>query len=220
MAIKILTMKLFINNLSKIIFIFFRFMPITLFLSCMFYCLTVNFTEKEKYSHIQKNLIKVPVLFENKSPLKNNQSIKLAMALFSIDKNKNVIHPIYDPTLEYRGLTLGKVFSEKRLVYIGDSAFESWGLLGSTLAHEVEVHGKQSFIKIEFINFLYQVLINIRNYLFKYEHKIEYNNYGTYLAEREAYNYEIKNKNRFLLNQNEEKSLKAIRDNKLYLCDI
>ncbi|WP_186645489.1 hypothetical protein [Fluviispira vulneris] len=216
-----------INTIIKtnIFYSIFRIAPILLFISIMFYCLLLNYREKRQYENIQENLIEIPVLYPSSPPEKSNRCIQLAMALFSIDKNKNSKQPVYDPNLNVRGLTSGMIFSPKKNIYIGDEAFENWGLLGSTLAHEVEIHGNQSFVKIEFINFLYhyfyEIEYNLLNKLL-YNNDFRYQNkkIGTIKAEKEAYKYELKSKKRFSLNAQNEKSLQYILEKKLYENDI
>ncbi|BBH52089.1 hypothetical protein JCM31447_05260 [Fluviispira sanaruensis] len=218
-------MKLNKTNKTDIFYTLFKIVPFILFLSIMFYCLILNYNEKNQYKIMQENLIEVPVLYPSTAPEKNNQCILLAMALFSIDKNKNSMQPVYDPSLNVRGLTSGMIFSPKKNIYIGDEAFENWGLLGSTLAHEVEIHGNQSFVEIEFINFLYHYVYEFKyNLLLHLINKsdVQYKNkkIGTIKAEKEAYKYELKSKNRFSLNAQNEKSLQYILENKLYENDI
>ena len=71
----------------------------------------------------------------------------------------------------------------KSLLLNGPVAFESWALLGSTLAHEIEIHCEQSFLLIRLMD------------------TVGFS--GTLSAEREAYMHEISNRERFNLSEYE-----------------
>jgi hypothetical protein len=77
----------------------------------------------------------------------------------------------------------------KTKVFVGPTAFSSWGMLGSTLAHEVEVHCRQNF-----------PLIVLKDQL-----GLD----GTVEAEREAYEYEIQNAGRFGLDHRDQNLIAA-----------
>jgi hypothetical protein len=99
-------------------------------------------------------------------------------------------------------------------------AFTSWGILGSTLAHEIEIHGNQSFLKIEFLNFLYSYIQNNSKFvssIFPSFDIMTYENMGlgSYLAEKEAYSYEINSDKRFNLKIKEVLAIKNTLDNEL-----
>src|SRR5690606_25474533 len=70
---------------------------------------------------------------------------------------------------------------------IGPSAFASWALLGSTLAHEIEVHCHQNFTLIR--------LFDIAGWE------------GTENAEREAYAHELAHADRFGLTSDDRYSI-------------
>jgi hypothetical protein len=110
-------------------------------------------------------------------PVPGQEAIDQAMETYSIAKPDDADHPIFDPELKDRGLTVKSTWLGKTQVYIGPSAFTSWGMLGSTLAHEIEVHCRQNFPVIFMRD---QLGLN-----------------GTAEAEREAYRYEIQNAARF-----------------------
>ena len=110
-------------------------------------------------------------------PTMNQESIDLALVLFSITVPLSAHHPIYDPTLQDRGLTSRRAFMDKAQVSIGNAAFTSWALLGSTLAHELEIHCQQNFLTIYVMDLLGMD--------------------GTAAAERQAYMHEINNAKRF-----------------------
>ncbi len=184
------------------------FIP-TIFLSLLFYCCLISYLEQNNYQELQTKMTKISVNFPKEKPEMNQENIDLAMALFSIQKNSNTLHPLLYSEMQLRGLTVGESFSLQREVYIGNMAFDSWGILGSTLAHEIEVHSNQSFLKIELLNYLDNLKI-IPKYLFAkaFNHKIEHSNTnlinsGTFSAEKEAYEYEINSQIRFNLTNSE-----------------
>jgi hypothetical protein len=114
-------------------------------------------------------------------PLMSQASINLAMKNYGIKIPGTIKGPFYDPKLEDRGLTIRRGVTSDPIVYVGPEAFSSWPLLGSTLAHEIEIHCRQNFLAIHFQN------------LAGFD--------GTTIAEREAYRYELANAQRFGLNQ-------------------
>lgn len=120
-----------------------------------------------------------------RAPSPSQEDIDLAMKLFAIRTHKYVVGPTFDKTLVDRGLTHGTLDSPIRTVKIGPAAFTSWGMLASTLAHEIEVHAQQSFAHI------------------RLQDMATSSELGTISAEREAYNYELKCKDRFGLSKTE-----------------
>ncbi len=119
----------------------------------------------------------VSVDMGNSFPKVNQESIDIAMVAFGIKLPSGANYPLFDPELLDRGLTAKGVFSRETLITIGEAAYYNWGLLASTLAHEAEVHGRQNILAITFLD-----LIGLD---------------GTGLAEREAYEYEVKHARRF-----------------------
>jgi hypothetical protein len=113
------------------------------------------------------------------APKPSQESVDLAIAMFGIEIPPSALHPEFDPKLEDRGLTTRATFMDRAKVTIGPAAFASWGLLGSTLAHELEVHCNQSFAVIWLLDLL----------------RMD----GVAVAEREAYQYEIAGAERFSL---------------------
>jgi hypothetical protein len=111
------------------------------------------------------------------APVLSQASIDRAVEMFQIRIPEHVNGPTFDPSLADRGLTMKRGVLGKVSVTIGPDAFSSWPLLGSTIAHEVEVHCRQSFVAIH--------LMDIAGLD------------GTGIAEREAYAYEIKYAQRF-----------------------
>lgn len=110
-------------------------------------------------------------------PSPSQSDINQALEAFDIRIPKNVKGPFFSSKLEDRGLTIRKGVMSDAVVYVGAEAFSSWALLGSTLAHEIEVHCRQNFLAIHFQN------------ISGFD--------GTGHAEREAYGYELAHAERF-----------------------
>lgn len=119
----------------------------------------------------------VPVMPPDGPPEVSQASIDLAMAMFGIAVPSSADWPILDTKIEDRGLTTRGAFLHKAEVSIGPAAFSSWALLGSTLAHELEIHCEQNFLFIYLMD-----LVGLD---------------GTGEAERQAYRHEIANAKRF-----------------------
>ncbi len=119
----------------------------------------------------------VKVVAPGTVPAVTQESVDLALALFGIEVPANADHPLLDAELRDRGLTMRGAFMEKAAVTVGPSAFTSWALLGSTLAHELEVHCQQSFLMIYLMDAA----------------GLD----GTGEAERQAYVHELRNAKRF-----------------------
>ena len=110
-------------------------------------------------------------------PSPSQSDLNQALEAFNIRIPKNVKGPFFSSKLEDRGLTIRKGVMSDAIVYVGADAFSSWALLGSTLAHEIEVHCRQNFLAIHFQN------------ISGFD--------GTGYAEREAYGYELAHAERF-----------------------
>ncbi len=134
----------------------------------------------------RKNMSQIQVTPPSEPPRLNQESIDIALALFNIPVPEGVEHPALDLTIADRGLTT-LTNRGKLLVTVGPGAFTSWGLLGSTLAHELEVHCQQNFTMIRFMDF------------FGFE--------GTHNAEREAYHHELSQADRFFLTPDDRLSI-------------
>lgn len=104
-------------------------------------------------------------------------SIDLAILIYGIKIPAGANRPELDMELRDRGLTARGAYSDKAQVTIGPAAFASWGLLASTLGHELEIHCQQNFLFIYIMDLL----------------RLD----GTGSAEREAYVYELRNAKRF-----------------------
>ncbi len=201
------------KNIDKKISFFNIFIP-TAFLFFLFYFCFISYLEQKNYNNLHSNMEQVSVTFPKEKLEVNQENIDIAMALFSINRNTNTLYPILFPEMQLRGLTVGESFSPKREVYIGNMAFESWGILGSTLAHEIEIHSNQSFLKIEVLNYIDNLKL-IPKILFAkaFDHKYESSinskiNSGTFSAEKEAYEYEMNSKARFNLTNSEVYEIK------------
>lgn len=140
---------------------------------------------------------KIRVAFPQTPPPLSQDSIDLALRLFHIKVPKDAVYPRYNPRLSDRGSASRKFASQKIVVEIGPSAFNSWSLLGSTLAHELEVHCLQNWTVINLMDMLG---LN-----------------GSMWAERQAYLFEIHNAKRFGLNT---KQIELIEATMAYFYDV
>ena len=122
-------------------------------------------------------------------PELDQASVDLALAMYNIHVPSHVSPPKFDSNLEDRGLTTLRGWGKKLEVAVGPAAFESWGLLGSTLAHEIEVHCHQNFTVIQLKD-----MVGMG---------------GTSEAEREAYMHELEHAHRFDLSNSEYESIEA-----------
>ncbi len=134
----------------------------------------------------------VTVVPPSSKPPMTQESIDIAMEMFNIQVPKNADAPKLDMKLEDRGLTTLNGYGKKLEVTIGPAAFTSWAVLGSTLAHEVEIHCNQNFS-----------LIRMKDML-----GLD----GTNGAEREAYLHELSNSDRFKLKEADQASIRETMD--------
>lgn len=137
----------------------------------------------EKSKQFRESWESVLVKPPQNPPELSQDSIDLAMVMFGIKLSPGAAYPRFERDLVDRGVTVKSNFLDHNRVGIGPAAFRSWGLLGSTLAHELEVHCEQSFLAVWFLDWMGLG--------------------GTELAERHAYLHEIKNKKRFGLKGSE-----------------
>lgn len=142
--------------------------------------------------YLDETLSYASVSLPKTKPDMSQESVDKALAMFNIKVPDNVKPPFYDQKLEDRGLTTLKGWGHKLEVSVGPAAFESWGLLGSTLAHELEIHCRQNFTLIRALDL------------------IGFN--GTWDAEREAYHHELDNAERFQLTEMETFSIRSTLD--------
>jgi len=152
-------------------------------------------------------------------PAQDQESVEIAKVLFSIEAPATVDGPYYDASLGDRGLTTGGLILPQKKVTVGAAAFSSWAVLGSTLAHEIEVHVEQSFFAVVARDHLSRWQVEApRRRLSRvfpavaptaaelFEHD------GTWKAERDAYMHEIRNAKRFGLSQDEVASIWRVMD--------
>lgn len=148
----------------------------------------------------------------------SQEAVEIAMTLFSIETPSTVEGPVFDATLSDRGLTTGGLILPQKKVTIGPSAFTSWAVLGSTLAHEIEVHVEQSFFMVVARDHLTRLQLEARRRLGRVFPNIApsaaelFENDGTWKAERDAYMHEIRNAKRFGLSQEEVASIWRVMD--------
>jgi hypothetical protein len=128
-----------------------------------------------------------PVMLAANKPVISQKSIADAIRLFKIKLPEKIIGPTLDLTLQDRGMTSREGYFSRPEVRIGPTAFASWAVLGSTLAHEIEVHCHQNFMKIAALE-----KIGMR---------------GIDRAERTAYSYELLNSERFGLTSFEQEQI-------------
>ena len=161
---------------------------LTWVLFCSIYSYSIQL-ENKKYE-ILDHSVNAEIL----TPIDINQkNILLAMNAYSIKAPKGCKNPLLNRDLADRGITIKQPWKDDYTIEIGPLAFENWSVLGSTLAHEIEVHCNQNF-----------VLINLLN-IIGFD--------GTGFAERSAYNYEIVNQDRFRTSVQDILSLNSIREN-------
>lgn len=185
--------------LKEIFDCFFRLLSPIVFLGLLFVLSYLAYKEYKGERELQNKMMRVTVVQPKFKPTPSQENLNLAMALYSIDVPEYLDGPYFDSELDLRGLILGYTFNKNRRVFVGSEAFSSFGLLGSTLAHEIEVHGNQSFIFAEILN---QFGNGLRKLCFLSFVKIP-NNFGYHLAENEAYHFEAQSHTRFLLTQKE-----------------
>lgn len=125
-------------------------------------------------------------------PTLGQDAINRAMAMFNVALPRDANWPVFDENLQDRGLTVKSRWFGKAEVSIGPSAFSSWAMLGSTLAHEIEVHCQQNFPMI----FLEDAM-GLK---------------GSWRAEREAYEHELTNAGRFGLSAKDARLIAATMD--------
>ena len=120
-------------------------------------------------------------------PKVSQESINQAIKMYNIQVPSNTAWPVIDFAEQNRGLATYKPNSSPFtcLVTVGPSAFSSWGVLGSTLAHELEGHCSQNLF-----------LIGLTE--------------TELLAEQEAYSIELSGVDRFKLTQQEVQMIQEI----------
>jgi len=160
----------------------------------------------------------VEVIPPESVPPQTQQSIEAALLMFSIEVPKTVEGPFFDAQLDDRGLTTGGLLLPQKRVTIGPAAFTSWAVLGSTLAHEIEVHVEQSFFKVVAQDQLAQWYYDGRRVVGRWLPALApsaqelFESDGTWKAERDAYMHELKNARRFGLSDEEVASIWRVMD--------
>ena len=119
-------------------------------------------------------------------------ALTFALTTYAIQVPPSVQHIAYDDTLTDRGVLTAERFGIKRTIAIGRPAYLSWAVLGSSLAHESEVHGTQSLFAIWLSD---QLGLD-----------------GTSVAEKHAYFHEIFHHARFGLTASEVASIQHTFD--------
>jgi hypothetical protein len=131
----------------------------------------------------------IPVKVPDSVPELGQESVDAALILYRIRVPDTAQRPVYNPLLRDRGLAIRQIWHMKIRIEVGPDAFASWGLLGSTLGHELEIHANQNW---PLINLMDMIGLN-----------------GSMWAERQAYLYEIKQSARFGLTRNQSSAIKA-----------
>jgi hypothetical protein len=118
-------------------------------------------------------------------PPVSQESIDIAVKSFKIKIPWNTFHPKLDKQMSRNilGLSYTNALLNYCVVTIGPQAFESWGQLGTTLAHEIEVHCNQNHVQAVWDT------INNRSPITR--------------LEREAYTYTLLSERRFYLTDRE-----------------
>jgi hypothetical protein len=171
---------------------------------------------QKKTSLLFKDRSYVKVQMPIEPPDLTQESVNIAMEAFAIRKPRNVKHPIFLPSLGDRGLTTGGALEGIKEVFVGPAAFSSWAVLGSTLGHEIEVHGTQSFLRILLTDKITDFAFSARSTLGLVLPGIgptvrnQFDAEGTWKAERNAYLYEIKHASRFGLTDQEKQSIEDV----------
>lgn len=195
------------------------FAAVTLFVGSFGAAVFAAKKEAHEYAQFIKETRSVNVTAPETAPHLNQRSVDVAVEIFSIDVPENVSGPSLDVTLYDRGLTTGDSLGNKKTVTIGPAAFSSWGILGSTLGHEIEVHAKQSFFKIVLLDKLSKIKMASKKFLSNtafakdakpQESSAELNDDGTWSAEREAYGFELEHAERFQLTESEMNSIEQV----------
>jgi hypothetical protein len=125
-------------------------------------------------------------------PSLSSAAIDEAIKKFKISIPKHVARPEIDQDNNDRGRTSWNLFGGSVAVKLGPAAFTSWGLLGATLAHELEIHCQQNLVAITFKDAL----------------GLEAKN----AAEKEAYAHELSNAERFGLSSEETERIQETLD--------
>jgi hypothetical protein len=131
------------------------------------------------------------------------ESVNYAIHKYNIQFPKHGLASLtLNEDMDDRGTTAGYSGGLQKSVQLGPNAFISWSILGSTLAHEIEVHARQNFLKIALQEM----------YLPKFVFRCT----GECACEYEAYTHELENAERFSLTAEEKIGILSIR-NEFYI---
>lgn len=198
---------------------FFAFLPVSAFAAFVVMAsagVVAAAREQAAYDAFLADVRSVKVVAPAEPPPLTQESVDIAMELYSVDRLRHVSGPFFDGMLEDRGLTTGATLGASKTVTIGPAAFTSWGVLGSTLGHEIEVHARQSFLAVVVRDRFADVQLSARRRLGTYVQAFapsareNFENDGTWRAEREAYMYELANAERFGLSPAETRSISFV----------
>ena len=148
--------------------------------------------EYDKEKAFNSKLSEVPVHMVGGYPDFVSQNVDLAYAAFNIRDSRTLKTVELSPALQARGMTMHGSYGGDADVALGLDAFSSWSLLGSTLAHEVEIHVNQN----PFVVWLEDLIFGT----------------GTIRAERAAYSHETLRASRFGLNDSTVRGIEITRD--------
>ena len=153
-----------------------------------------QYREQQQWQRLREMMRSVQVDTSSMArPVRSDEAIRKAMVIYTIDSAPLMLGPVYHEDLEDRGRVTLITERQQLAVTVGPTAFANWGELGSTLAHEIEVHCHQSWFLMVELNFLGAVVNSLRQKpLLEWE-----SGWGSTRAERQAYTYEIDNRERF-----------------------
>ena len=140
----------------------------------------------------EMELRNIPVEMVGGVPDFTSQDVDLALVAFGILDTRYDKKVGLDPTVHARGVAIHGSYGGDAEIKVGLAAFSSWGLLGSTLAHEIEIHVNQN----PFVVWLEDLTMGT----------------GTIRAERAAYNHEMLSRDRFGLADYTVSGIEMTRD--------
>ena len=168
-------------------FLFLFFVAIFSKSSLMTFLIDSSFYQTINFSQSQNNSFYFQSVSFSHDPMSTHFDqdflLKIAISAYSIKIPEHIQYVKFNKDLMDRGMIIGDWSNKNAKIYIGQPAFSSWAILGSTIAHEAEVHGSQSFLAIGLLDLIF--------------------NRGIISAETVAYNYEISNSKRFGLSKKE-----------------
>lgn len=167
-----------------------RFVEVLLGVTAVTAVLSVAQAEHYAREDFFSRSVEIPVEAPDTRPEPGQDALDLAIMIFNVSVPDSVATLTYDSDLTDRGKTITNLILRDVHIKIGPAAFSSWAMLGSTLAHEVEIHANQNFLLIYFMDRLGM--------------------HGTESAERLAYHYELANVRRFGHTDSELRSINDI----------